>query len=393
MIDAEVFIKILNDKDFNNLKKLEFKFGKEAIKESINLLKKTTYKQIPIKDFNNNFLVYCPPIINISDDAYKSLLSKNSKLDLNILAIEQEIKGTLEIENIESSRNSIRNILNGFAPQNSNENKIYGIKRGLDFISNKNNIITEENLYILYNLVMSENLEKNELLINNNYYRYDSVYIIGDKISHKGLDYNLLPEYMQNFIYFINQKDKINIIIKSIIIHFYFSYIHPYFDGNGRMSRLLQLWFLIQNNFNASLAVPFSEFISKTKNKYYKSFEIIEQNQKISQLIDVTPFILYFNNHIFSKLEDYKTINNNQNIIELFESYLSQGLITLKEKELFVFVLATYNNQEFSTKQLEKDYKNAAYATIRSFVIKFEKLNLFISQKYSNRTKYKIKKI
>ncbi|MBP0979902.1 MAG: Fic family protein [Oscillospiraceae bacterium] len=385
MIDAEFFIKILNDKNFNNLKKLEFKFGKEIVKESIEVLKKTTYKQIPIRDFNNNFLVYCPPLINISDDAYKSLLSEN--LNNNI---EHEIKATLEIENIESSRNSIRNILSGLAPKNSNENKIYGIKKGLDFISDKNNKITKENLYVLYTLVMAGNLEKNEFLINNNYYRHDSVYIIGDKISHRGLDFNLLPEYMQEFINFINTKDKINIIIKSIIIHFYFSYIHPYFNGNGRMARLLQLWYLIQNNFNANLAVSFSEFISKTKNKYYKSFEIIEENQEISQVIDVTPFILYFNNHIFSKLNNN---NINNNIIKIFENYLSQGLVTSKEKELFIFVLANYSDQEFSTKQIEKDYKNAAYATIRSFVIKFEKFGLLTSQKYVNKTKYKIRQI
>ena len=34
----------------------------------------------------------------------------------------------------------------------------------------------------------------------------------------------------------------------------------------------------------------------------------------------------------------------------------------------------TYGDAEFSTKQLEKDFGDAAYATIRSFVLKFEKL-------------------
>ena len=42
------------------------------------------------------------------------------------------------------------------------------------------------------------------------------------------------------------------------------------------------------------------------------------------------------------------------------------------------------------TKQLEKDFGNAAYATIRSFVLKFEKLGLLKSTQYGNRVKYAV---
>ena len=43
------------------------------------------------------------------------------------------------------------------------------------------------------------------------------------------------------------------------------------------------------------------------------------------------------------------------------------------------------------TKQLEKDFGNAAYATIRSFVLKFEKLGLLKSTQYGNRVKYTVR--
>ena len=51
----------------------------------------------------------------------------------------------------------------------------------------------------------------------------------------------------------------------------------------------------------------------------------------------------------------------------------------------------TYGDAEFSTKQLEKDFGDAAYATIRSFVLKFEKLGLFKSTQYGNRMKYAVR--
>ena len=49
----------------------------------------------------------------------------------------------------------------------------------------------------------------------------------------------------------------------------YFCFVHPYFDGNGRMARLLHLWFLIRKGYKSALFIPFSSKIEKTRKKYY----------------------------------------------------------------------------------------------------------------------------
>lgn len=74
--------------------------------------------------------------------------------------------------------------------------------------------------------------------------------------------------------------------------------------------------------------------------------------------------------------------------IGTYQAALSEGKITEKEKVLWGFVLSAYGNGEFSTKQLERDFGNAAYATIRAFVLKFQELGLLRAQKYGNRNKY-----
>ena len=76
--------------------------------------------------------------------------------------------------------------------------------------------------------------------------------------------------------------------------------------------------------------------------------------------------------------------------LSIYKTALQSGNITEKETELWKFVLSFYGIDEFSTKQLEKDFGNAAYATIRAFVLKFERLNLLTSVKYGARVKYKI---
>jgi hypothetical protein len=103
--------------------------------------------------------------------------------------------------------------------------------------------------------------------------------------------------------------------------------------------------------------------------------------------MDVTPFLVYFVENVYNKFND---LGPKQNTIEIFEKALAEGNVTQKEKELWNFVLSAYGNSEFSTKQLERDFGQAAYATIRSFVLNFEKMGLLNSQKYGNRVKYRI---
>jgi len=121
---------------------------------------------------------------------------------------------------------------------------------------------------------------------------------------------------------------------------------------------------------------------------YYKAFTLTSNNSKVSEILDVTPFVSYFIDNVLTKLQKKAEPTN---ALKKFNNLLQTGKITAKEKDLFHYVLSAYGTNEFSTKQLEKDYKNAAYATIRNFVLKLESEGLLSSQKYGNRIRYKVK--
>ena len=192
---------------------------------------------------------------------------------------------------------------------------------------------------------------------------------------------------MKSLIAFANAEDDINDLIKAAIIHFYIAYIHPYFDGNGRIARLVHLWFLIQKGYQSALFIPFSSQIEKSRKAYYDAYTTIEENKKFSGVIDVTPFIMYFINNVYDKMnEESATVE----ILTVYDTAVKDGKITEKETKLWKFVLSHYGIEEFSTKQLEKDFGDAAYATIRGFVLKFEELGLLSFVNYGSRTKYKI---
>ena len=203
-----------------------------------------------------------------------------------------------------------------------------------------------------------------------------------------GLSWKKLPEYMGALIDFANMDGDMNDLLKAALLHFDLAYLHPYFDGNGRMARLLHLWYLVQRGYSSALFVPLSGFIERSRKEYYDAYTLIEQNARISGVLDVTPFLVYFIENVYHKLSNALP---SASTTEHFQAALASGSVTEKEKDLWQFVLSAYGGGEFSTKQLERDFGSAAYATIRSFVLKFEGMGLLHRTKYGNRVKYSVK--
>lgn len=387
-MDAALFAKMLSDPMLVHLKKLKYKYPQADLSEFIALLQDGFYRSLPLYDFHGNPVVYLENAAQLRLSAAKILLTPQNSAQLyGTQAMEREILSTFTIEQIDTSRSSVRRILSGYAPTNEREQRIYGMKRGLEFIADPNNKISEETIYQLYQMVIGAFLPEEDQLLPEQRYRHDHVYIVGDKLEHTGLPWNKLAGYMEQLVAFIQQDSSINDLWKAALIHFYLAYLHPYFDGNGRMARLLHLWYLVQQGYSSALFVPLSEYIERSRKKYYDAFSLVEQNARISGVLDVTPFLLYFTEEVYHKLRSEQP---DRITTDTFRQALQNGKITEKEHALWQFVLTAYADQPFSTKQLEKDFGNAAYATIRGFVLKFTELGLLRATKFSTRTKYQV---
>lgn len=387
-MDAALFAQMLSDKKVTNLKKLAYKYPQADIPEFIALLKNGFYKSVPLKDFHGSDLVYLEGTTQVHLSAAKILLTpQNSSQLYGTKAMEEEIISTFTIENIDFSRDSVRKIMAGYAPSDESENRIYGMKKGLEFISDPTHAMTEENIYQLYETAVGAFLTEEDKLLPGNYYRHDAVYIVGEKVEHTGISWEKLKDCMGDLIGFIQDKTPMNDLLKAALIHFYIAYLHPYFDGNGRMARLLHLWYLVQQGYSSALFIPLSEYVNKSRKGYYDAYTLVEDNAQISGVLDVTPFLVYFIENVYHKLDNALPAPATT---AAFDDALARGKITEKESALWHFVLSAYGSTEFSTKQLEKDFGNAAYATIRGFVLKFEELGVLRSIKYGNRNKYQI---
>ena len=389
-MDGAKFAKMLSDKHLFELDRMEYKYSVSSVKEFIGLLRQNLAQPLPLADFSSDELFYLPNLAQISTNGMKQLLSvPASNQSFGLQAMTEEIHATFQIESIRSSRNSIRHILNGYAPRNEEESRIYGMKRGLDFIADRQNAITEENLHQLYQISSGDYLPDEDRLLPDHFYRHDHVYVVGCEESREGLPAQQLPDAMKRLVDFTNAKDGINELHKAAILHFAFAYYHPYFDGNGRTARLLHLWYLVQQGYPAALFTPFSRYIAESKAAYYKAYDRVEKNALISGYTDVTPFLSYFCNEIYNRLQ--VDAAPPQADLQVYQTALANGKITEKERLLWEYVLSAYGTEEFTTKQLEKDFRNAAYATIRTFVMKFHEMGLLAARKAGNRVYYKVR--
>lgn len=187
-MDAALFTKMLSDKSVLDLKKLGYKYPQADMGEFVSLLKSGFYHPLPLKDFSGQSLVYLDSVAQVHLSAARILLTPQSSTQLyGAKAMEEEIISTFTIEQVDFSRDSVRKILSGFAPADESENRIYGMKKGLEFISDPANRITESSIHHLYETAIGAYLPEEDRLHPGSFYRHDSVYVVGSKVEHTGL--------------------------------------------------------------------------------------------------------------------------------------------------------------------------------------------------------------
>jgi Fic family protein len=109
----------------------------------------------------------------------------------------------------------------------------------------------------------------------NSVFRTTPVSIRGNnnEVLHNGIDAQEIPSQMANLIKTINEDSDKNPIIRALVIHHQFEYIHPFTDGNGRTGRLL--FSLLLKKFKV-LDIPASVFsysILKNRSLYYHALK------------------------------------------------------------------------------------------------------------------------
>lgn len=243
----------------------------------------------------------------------------------------EEIQSTNEIEGVRSTRQEIREAI--FAQGKYNPDvRLWGIVNKYNKIINDENIKlkTCEDIRNLYDDFILDEIKRNNTsdIPDGNIFRKNSVDIISgtQKTIHRGVyPESKIIDYMTKALQFL-QDDSVSIFIRIAVFHYLFGYIHPFYDGNGRMSRFITSYFL-SKNLHPTIALRLSVLIKQHKNDYYKLFE--NTNAQIN-CGDLTPFIIWSLEFIASAITStYKLLFEKY---ELFSS-LNQKLDEMLKNE------------------------------------------------------------
>ncbi len=83
-------------------------------------------------------------------------------------------------------------------------------------------------------------------------------------------DKSEILDLLTNFIKHFNEQDDLSPLINLAILHYQFESIHPFYDGNGRTGRILNILYLILNKLIDVPILYLSSYIIDNKSEYYR---------------------------------------------------------------------------------------------------------------------------
>ncbi len=94
-------------------------------------------------------------------------------------------------------------------------------------------------------------------------------------------DYDTIVNLMNNLETFINDDEMMDVdpLVKMAVIHHQFESIHPFYDGNGRTGRIINILYLVQKGLLHLPILYLSKYIIQHKNDYYRLLQVVRDHQ------------------------------------------------------------------------------------------------------------------
>ena len=259
----------ITDLKINPIKRGNKILDKEYSLFYLNLIEHTLLQEKIIKNSNK---------INLISNELPQIAVK----DIIIKILSNELDKTNKIEGIETIKSEIYSSLKDDKKSSKKNNKLEGIIKKYKDIMEKNfkdtqHIDSLSSFRKIYDEMFEDFEKSGNYKLDGKYFRKDTVKVInglGNTI-HIGINgEEAIEKNMENLIQFMNRKD-IPFLVKASITHFFFEYIHPFYDGNGRFGRYLLSLYLARK-LDILTAFSLSYSISKNLDDYYKSFVEVE---------------------------------------------------------------------------------------------------------------------
>jgi Fic family protein len=124
-----------------------------------------------------------------------------------------------------------------------------------------------------------------------------------EKVHYQAPGPKVLNKEMEAFLYWINEENRIDSVIKAAIAHLWFVTIHPFDDGNGRIARAIADMLLARSDESSQRFYSFSNQIMKERKVYYDVLEKIQHGT-----LDITLWLEWFLNCMQRAIENSEEV-------------------------------------------------------------------------------------
>jgi Fic family protein len=241
-----------------------------------------TLKELPLDiDLETKKVLKALPSAHASLAELKGIATTipNQIILLNTLGL-QEAKDSSAIENIITTHDELYKSelkINTINSLNAKEvqNYIAALKKGFE-LTKKNHLLTNRII-----LEIQEELERNKAGFRKLPGTTLKNAATGEIIYTPPQNLDEIQRLMSNLESFINDKNlsDYDTLVKMAIIHYQFESIHPFYDGNGRTGRIINIIYLIMEGLQNLPILYLSNYIIKNKSDYYRLLqEVREKN-------------------------------------------------------------------------------------------------------------------
>lgn len=297
--------------------------------------------------------------------------------------IEEAITSS-QIEGASTTRLVAKNLIHtGRKPKDRSEKMILNNYRAMESIRElRNERLTQQLVFDLHEIITRETLDEPTAAGR---FRKESEDIKvywseeEDTLVHVPPHASELPWRMKKMCEFANAEDDLGFIhpvIRSIILHFWLAYDHPFFDGNGRTARALFYWSMLRHGYWLFEFISVSEIILKGKARYVKAFLYTETDRN-----DLNYFIIYHLGAIqraIGALHDYIARRAGE-LRELESQIKSLDLLNHRQRDLIDSALR-HPNRDYTIKG-HQTVHNVVYQTARTDLFELVELGLFEKRK------------
>ena len=274
---------------------------------------------------------------------YGSLLEQELIPSLALaLSQENQILATHHSTSIEGNPLSPKDVTNIVLADKIPTNKSEREVKNYFSVLNKISVLVKKHVPISNDLTLELHRELMQGLLDHNLGKFrEGEVFVGHKTQteivvkhqppfHKAAE---IAKALSELYTWTNTQEELHPLIRASIMHHQFAYIHPFFDGNGRMARILTSYFLQQKQYDVARFFILDDYYDIDREEYSDKLHSADSGQK-------TEWIEYFLEGIAFSLQAALSRINKLKRKEIDEvSGEKRVLVTKREEDVIRVVL------------------------------------------------------